>query len=161
MAIGTISVGVAQALANYAGAAPDGMRLTKAQAMGLQRAALALVSEHRQRLSVPVGAIRNARGRVQVVERSRPGEYPRRDTGALVNGIAIENKSLQEIMRTGTLRVGLRKAVFYGAYLEVVYHRLGLRRTMRSMISRLMALANVPMRYQFINVRPGDGEVIR
>lgn len=161
MAKAAITIGVAQALANMAGAAPDGMRLTKEQAQGLQRAALALVREHQQRLSVPVGAIRDSRGRVRVTQRSRPGEYPRRDTGALVNGIAIENKTLQDVMRTGTLRVGLRRSVFYGAYLEVVYRRLGLRRTMRSMFARLIALAGIPFRYSFIDVRPGDGEVTR
>jgi len=160
MARVAITIGVAQALANMAGAAPDGMRLTKEQAQGLQRAALALVREHQQRLSTPVGAIR-VRGRVRVTQRSRPGEYPRKDTGALVNGIAIENKTLQDVMRTGTLRVGLRRSVFYGAYLEVVYRRLGLRRTMQSMFARLVALAGIPFRYQFIDVRPGDGEVLR
>ena len=57
-------------------------------------------------------------------------------------------------MREGKIRVGLRKRAFYGAYLEVVYARLGLSQTLRDLMPQLAALSGLPLRYNVI--RLGD-----
>ena len=155
----SIGVGVAQALARSAGGPARG--LTRLQAQNLVRAAAFFIEEHKRRLSKPVGAIRVNRLRrdgstktVQVVQRSMPGEYPRKNTGNLQNNIAMTKKSIEDVMREGKIRVGLRKRAFYGAYLEVVYARLGLSQTLRDLMPQLAALSGLPLRYNVI--RLGD-----
>lgn len=119
---------------------PRGRGLTEAEAGLLQRAAAEFAEFHRRNLGVPVGAIRNRRGRVQVVERSRPGEYPRKDTGNLQRSVTFRPTSIREIVSKGSVMVGLMKQGFYGAVLEVMYQRLGFSQSIRDFMPRLKAI---------------------
>lgn len=171
-----ISAGVARAFADLAGVPRRGNQLNQEQAANLFQAATYFVTVHKERLSVPVkveiitkkvkqyieGPVppgrRNYRTKTKrirrVTERSRPGEYPRADTGNLRNSVAIERTTLADIMRTGSIRIGYYQQGWYGAYLEVVYARRGLAATMRSLYRRLGALAGFNFRYEFIEVGP-------
>lgn len=148
----SLNVGVAAALSSFSGST-----LGPQQASNLLRAADLLIKEHQRRLSKPVGAIRTRTGGRRVVERSRAGEYPRADTGMLRAGISRYEKTVQQVMASGRVFIGLRKRVWYGAYLEVVYQRLGLARTLQDMIVELQAMAGMPLQYQTNAIGPaGD-----
>jgi len=139
-----LSVGVAQALASATGS--EGV--TEKQARKLARAAIYLMNQHQQRLNKPAPAIRNHRGRVQYTGASAPGEYPRKRTGFLQANVMFAPTSIAEIVKAGMIRVGLMANAFYGAVLEVRYHRLGLRRTLADLLPQLRALAGQNLRYE-------------
>ena len=142
-----ISVGTAQALSDLAGGGTNG-GLTQEQATRFLSAAALLVNRHKVMLSKPVVAIRTRNGGRRVIGRSSPGEYPRADTGMLRNAIAIDSKTtLEEVMRTAHIKIGIRRRAWYGAYLEVVYQRLGLSHTLRNMLPQLQAIAGMPLRF--------------
>jgi hypothetical protein len=142
-----ISVGAAQALSDLAGGGTNG-GLTQEQAARFLSAAVLLVNRHKVLLSKPVVAVRTRNGGRRVTGRSSPGEYPRADTGMLRNAITIDPKTtLEEVMRTAHIKVGIRRRAWYGAYLEVVYQRLGLSHTLRNMLPQLQAIAGMPLRF--------------
>jgi hypothetical protein len=142
-----ISVGAAQALSDLAGGSTNG-GLTQEQAARFLSAAVLLVNRHKVLLSKPVVAVRTRNGGRRVTGRSSPGEYPRADTGMLRNAITIDPKTtLEEVMRTAHIKVGIRRRAWYGAYLEVVYQRLGLSHTLRNMLPQLQAIAGMPLRF--------------
>ena len=141
----SLSVGVAQALAGIAGG-PMG----EAQAKKLARAAVYLMNQHQQRLNKPAPAVRR-RGRVRYTGASAPGEYPRKRTGFLQANVTFQPTTIAEIIRAGMVRVGLMANAFYGAVLEVRYHRLGLRRTLADMLPQLRALAGQNLNYQVVD----------
>lgn len=140
-----LSVGVAQALATSAGRQGG---ITEKQATKLARAAVYLMNQHQQRLNKPAPAIRNRRGRVQYIGASAPGEYPRKRTGFLQANVMFSPTSIAEIVRAGMVRVGLMANAFYGAVLEVRYHRKGLRHTLADLLPQLRALAGQNLRYE-------------
>jgi hypothetical protein len=141
-----LSVGVAQALA---GAAAGGLSAEK-QAQKLARAAVYLMNHHQQRLNKPAPAVRR-RGRVRYTGASASGEYPRKRTGFLQANVMFRPSTIAEIIRQGMIRVGLMANAFYGAVLEVRYHRLGLRRTLSDLLPQLRALAGQNLRYQVVD----------
>lgn len=59
---------------------------------------------------------------------SKPGEYPRKRTGALISGVVFGPSSIVGIMASGLkVRIGILKNVWYGLYLELYRQRLGFK----------------------------------
>ena len=151
-----ISVGAAEAFAQMDTGNTNG-GLSQEQASKFIAAAVLLVNRHKVLLSKPVVAVRTRTGGRRVTGRSSPGEYPRADTGMLRNAITIAPKTtLEEVMRTAHIQVGIRRRAWYGAYLEVVYQRLGLSHTIRNMLPQLQAIAGMPLRFITSQFNIGD-----
>lgn len=151
-----ISVGAAEAFAQMDTGNTNG-GLSQEQASRFIAAAVLLVNRHKVLLSKPVVAVRTRAGGRRVTGRSSPGEYPRADTGMLRNAITIAPKTtLAEVMRTAHIQVGIRRRAWYGAYLEVVYQRLGLSHTIRNMLPQLQAIAGMPLRFITSQFNIGD-----
>ena len=151
-----ISVGAAEAFAQMDTGNTNG-GLSQEQASKFIAAAVLLVNRHKVLLSKPVVAVRTRTGGRRVTGRSSPGEYPRADTGMLRNAITIAPKTtLAEVMRTAHIQVGIRRRAWYGAYLEVVYQRLGLSHTIRNMLPQLQAIAGMPLRFITSQFNIGD-----
>lgn len=138
-----ISVGVASALASRARGVRN-ERLTQQEAGLLIRAAESLAEYHRKKLGRPVGKTKKG----VVTQRSKPGEYPRKDTGNLQRSVAVWPTSIMGVIREGLVRVGLRKQGFYGAVLEVMYRRLGFRASVRAFLPQLRILLGRPVSYR-------------
>ena len=85
-------------------------------AQRVRTACVYLQSKVRQNISVPVTYSTGPRGG-KIVNRSKPGEYPRRETGDLKKAISISTKVYSPVQITGYVTVDLKIAP-YGKPLE-------------------------------------------
>jgi hypothetical protein len=144
-----LSVGVAQAIAQAAGANGG---LTLLQAQNMARAAIYFMNQHMTRLGKPAPATKR-NGIIRYLKGPPVrGRYPFKRTGMLQANITIEDLNLKRIMREATIRVGIRKNAFYGAVLEARYGALGLKDTLKDILPQLQAQAGVPLQFQMLDV---------
>lgn len=97
----------------------------------LKATAQLLVDKVRINISIPVVKVKSKRtGRIVVVERSKPGEFPRADTTRLLKDIFWEVVERDRRARVGT-------TLDYGLYLELYMRRSFLRRTLNEIAGQI------------------------
>ena len=142
-----LSVGIAQALAASVGTGKPSIDKAKR----LVRAAAYLAAQHQQRLGVAAPAIKS-KGKVKYVKGPPvKGRYPFKRTGMLQASVTLSTTNIQQIVREGRIRVGLRANAFYGAVLEVRYGALGLKDTLNDLLPQLEALAGSGLQYSLVD----------
>lgn len=102
---------------------PAAMDAAKTEAARrVARAAVYVQQYHQQRLSIS-----NPR---PYETSSKPGEYPRKRTGALVGAIVTDSLKNSDIIGRGIkAKIGVLKSALYGLILEEKKQRLGFKRT--------------------------------
>lgn len=100
-----------------------------------------LGSQVKVNLSVPVLKRKSAKtGKLVVVQRSKPGEFPRLDTGALRRGIFYEMLSDSEVI--------IASDRWYSLPLEQQMERQFLTRSLRENLSHIERILGAPIRLQ-------------
>lgn len=109
--------------------------IQKAAAQGLLRAALLFEVQHSLRVSKP--------NPPPYVDSSKRGEYPKLRTGAGRSGLTHVPATVEEVMRTGSVRVGFVQGRHHLLHLELSqrFGRLGLQRTLSDLRGPLAAVA--------------------
>ncbi len=116
-------------------AALEGAKLMMAKR--LLRAMQFLQQQHIERVSKPVVKIGG-----RVIERSKPGEYPRLETGHGRTGVVYAPQTPEEIVAEGlVVRLGQMRNSWYMLHLELHKDRLGFIKTaddLREMVKALI-----------------------
>lgn len=75
---------------------------------------------------------------------SKPGEYPRKRTGALQGSVVYEPASPSAAAQAGRVKLGYSTNAFYGAVLELKRARLGLVKALEETRGTIEKLAGGP-----------------
>lgn len=117
-------------------------------------AATTVATEHRGFLSVANAGVRVKRTRTTPAGKkgssytiypnpSKPGEYPRRVTGAGTANVATDCSTIGEVIANGfKIRVGLKPAGKHLAILELFRQRLGFAETAKRLKQTVMQILN-------------------
>lgn len=100
--------------------------------------ARAVVNEHKEQLGVPYPPS------------SRPGEFPRRRTGNLRKSTVVRPIRVDEIRRTGQVKVGFLERAFYGEILEYSMDRMGLSASIDKVIRTRVKGGRLPQGLNWI-----------
>jgi len=105
-------------------------RAKEEAAQRLQRAAVYFVKQHQAKLSVS--------NPLPYLTPSKPGEYPRKRTGALIGGVIFSPVTSDGIIDGNfKVRIGIMRGVWYGLYLEEKLDRLGFQDTLQTLRTQI------------------------